>query len=628
MVWGRNEDHFLRIDNTTKTYFANGLLKSIDNGVSKSDYAYSVRNELTSESQTLANQAAKVVSYSYDADGLRSQMTSPAGAPIAYNWTAKTQLKDISRDGPPPLATYGYDAAGRLLTTAHENGITEVKTYNAASELLSNAHSGGGLNPPSQHSYTYDSTGRRTAETRTGILPATNTYGYDSADQVTSADYGNSQTDAYAYDPMGNRTTARSAAVSATPTTYTTNSANQYTSISNLAPPIHDANGNLISQGGVTYTWDSENRLLSTTDGTTTNTFTYDANHRRVTKRTAVNGTVTEKTHFIYDGWNVIEERNNTDTTPGFNLTTFTLSKELTWGTDISGSLQGVGGVGGLLLITDHSAPGTFYYHYDGNGNVTQVTTNTGSTAASYRYDAFGNTLQATGTYAAQNKYRFSTKPIDVEITTAPLYYYGYRYYDPQTGRWPSRDPIGESGGINIYTYVSNRTIDRWDFLGLCDREKECSVKVIFGHGSISKPGKPNTIHTHQSDPNNGASQCDRVGYVGCGASSCNSGNMNNNAGIPNMPKPGVPYPPGINVGDHADPNDGLPDDDAVDALNRAWKAAVSQGVSMCKACKPCCCKLVNIRMEVLPGAVGGNNIQELQDYIKDFSRSVTIVCE
>ena len=475
---------------TTKTYFANGLLKSIDNGISKSDYAYSVRNELTVETQTLANQAAKVVSYSYDADGLRSQMTSPSGAPIAYNWTAKTQLKDISRDGPPPLATYGYDAAGRLLTTAHENGITEVKTYNAASELLSNAHSGGGLNPPSQHTYTYDSTGRRTAETRTGTLPATNTYGYDTADQVTSADYGNSQTDTYAYDPMGNRTTARSAAVSATPITYTTNSANQYTSITNLAPPIHDANGNLTSQGGVTYTWDSENRLLSTTDGTTTNSFTYDANHRRVTKRTAVNGTVTEKTHFIYDGWNVIEERTNTDTTPGFNLGTFTLSKELTWGTDLSGSLQGAGGVGGLLLITDHSAPGTYYHHYDGNGNVTQVTTNTGSTAATYRYDAFGNALQATGTYALSNTYRFSTTSLDAEITTAPLYYYGYRYYDPQTGRWPSRDPIGEEGGVNLYKFVGNDGLNNNDMLGLFSCDKLSDVgNVQYHFVTIPKKG-------------------------------------------------------------------------------------------------------------------------------------------
>ncbi len=451
---------------TSKTYLANGLLKSIDNGVSKSDYAYSVRNELLAETQTLGTQPAKVVTYSYDADGLRSQMTGPAGAPIDYSWTSKTQLKDISRDGPPPLATYSYDNAGRHLSTAHENGITEVKTYNAASELLANLHKKAGVTV-SGHSYTYDQTSRRTGETFADGTTAPRTYGYDSADQVTSATYSTSLSDAYAYDPMGNRTSATIASSQiSNQVSYTTNSANQYTSITAMAPPIHDANGNLTSQNGVTYTWDSENRLLSTSDGTTTNTFTYDAQHRRVTKRTVVNGSVTEKTYYIYDGWNVIEEYSNTDTTPAFNLSTFALSKAYTWGTDLSGSLQGAGGVGGLLFTRDYTNPGTYYHHYDGNGNVTQVTDHTGTPAATYRYDAFGNTLVATGPYAAENKYRFSTKPLDAEIPEAHLYYYGYRYYDPQTGRWPSRDPIEEWGGVNLYGMVYNGPLIYIDVLG------------------------------------------------------------------------------------------------------------------------------------------------------------------
>jgi hypothetical protein len=44
---------------------------------------------------------------------------------------------------------------------------------------------------------------------------------------------------------------------------------------------------------------------------------------------------------------------------------------------------------------------------------------------------------------------------------------YGYRYYDPVTGRWPSRDPIGESGGMNLYGFVGNNGVDGWDYLGL-----------------------------------------------------------------------------------------------------------------------------------------------------------------
>lgn len=50
------------------------------------------------------------------------------------------------------------------------------------------------------------------------------------------------------------------------------------------------------------------------------------------------------------------------------------------------------------------------------------------------------------------------------------LYYYGYRYMDPVTGRWPSRDPIGESGGVNLYGFVRNDGLNKSDSLGLAPR--------------------------------------------------------------------------------------------------------------------------------------------------------------
>jgi RHS repeat-associated protein len=43
---------------------------------------------------------------------------------------------------------------------------------------------------------------------------------------------------------------------------------------------------------------------------------------------------------------------------------------------------------------------------------------------------------------------------------------YGYRYYDPVTGRWPSRDPFGEEGGVNLYGFVGNAAINKIDQLG------------------------------------------------------------------------------------------------------------------------------------------------------------------
>jgi RHS repeat-associated protein len=65
---------------------------------------------------------------------------------------------------------------------------------------------------------------------------------------------------------------------------------------------------------------------------------------------------------------------------------------------------------------------------------------------------------------ATANPFRFSTKFQDDETG---LLYYGYRYYDPMTGRWKSRDPIQEEGGLNIYGFVENKVISAYDYLGM-----------------------------------------------------------------------------------------------------------------------------------------------------------------
>jgi RHS repeat-associated protein len=93
---------------------------------------------------------------------------------------------------------------------------------------------------------------------------------------------------------------------------------------------------------------------------------------------------------------------------------------------------------------------------------VSEYLTTTGAIAAHYEYDPFGNTVVNTDT-GGQFTYKFSTKLADPETG---LYYYGYRYYDPMTGRWPSRDPIGEKGGANLYCFVGNDGSILWDLLG------------------------------------------------------------------------------------------------------------------------------------------------------------------
>jgi hypothetical protein len=107
----------------------NGLLSFIDNGISRSDYTYDVRNQLTSETQTLFGRAAKIVSYEYDADGLRTVLGYPTSPVVTYQWTARAQLQNVSADGPPPLATYTYDKAVVKGQTLYANFVTHRKPH-------------------------------------------------------------------------------------------------------------------------------------------------------------------------------------------------------------------------------------------------------------------------------------------------------------------------------------------------------------------------------------------------------------------------------------------------------------------------------------------------------------------
>ena len=233
----------------------------------------------------------------------------------------------------------------------------------------------------------------------------------------------------------------------------------------------YDLNGNLLGEtGGVTnnrsFAYDDENELTSvwvTNDWR--QDFVYDGLLRkRVEKDYSWTGSVWQETNevrFIYDGYLVVQERD------GNNLPRVTYTR----GNDLSGTSQEAGGIGGLLARTDMSlwvANEPFasaYYFADAQGNVVAMVNTNGAMVAQYQYDPFGNLLVKSGPLADANRYRFSSK----EWNESPnLYYYGYRFYDPNLQRWLNRDPIQEVGGINMSEFAANNPIMWFDLYGFC----------------------------------------------------------------------------------------------------------------------------------------------------------------
>ncbi len=259
----------------------------------------------------------------------------------------------------------------------------------------------------------------------------------------------------------------------------------------------HDPNGNMLGEGLWQYTWDEENRLVAVTPtGPAAASrprleYVYDGLGRRRLRRTyswdaqGATWSLQAETRFVWDSWVLLRE---TTVTPGNGET---LNRTYTCGLDLSGQLGGegmdpmstAGGIGGILAFTSSSsalpAPSSALFLYDGNGNAANlVDAASAATLATYEYGPFGNTLVASGPLAEVNPIRFSSKYFEGAqphgSSTQPsalspqpsLYYYGYRYYAPGLGRWTSRDPIGERGGVGLYVAVANGPTYGTDVLG------------------------------------------------------------------------------------------------------------------------------------------------------------------
>ena len=242
--------------------------------------------------------------------------------------------------------------------------------------------------------------------------------------------------------------------------------------------PVYDADGNLLRDDRWQYTWNAENRLISVKPltgplsasgrpGVVENTYDWRGRRIRRITRSEETGVLEEIRCYLYDEWNVVGEFVSTATEGPLEL-----EQLHAWGVDLSDTLQGVGGVGGLRFSITRDRDQTWSTKvpiYGRQGNIVSwyqlVQDAPAKRLRKTTYGAFGETV-AYENFAQEEtipEYFFSTKVKDPKTGFS---YYGYRYYDPVTGRWPSRDPIEEWGGINIYAFGPNSPVTGFDILG------------------------------------------------------------------------------------------------------------------------------------------------------------------
>jgi len=240
----------------------------------------------------------------------------------------------------------------------------------------------------------------------------------------------------------------------------------------------YDLNGNLLADAWRNYEWDAENRLIAIESRVGTigpavrrrSEFTCDAQWRRVRARHYAwdsgtdNWQLTTDHCFVWNDWLLVSEVR----TQASGVST----NHYAWGLDLSGTLQGAGGIGGLLAVTTlNLEPATLNCLLplaDGNGNITEYATGTGTVVARFEYDPFGGTVREEVPAGVDLPFRFSSKYEEAEWG---VYYYGYRYYSPEVGRWLSRDPVGSRGGVNLYVLIRNHAISSIDALGLKEEQ-------------------------------------------------------------------------------------------------------------------------------------------------------------
>jgi RHS repeat-associated protein len=371
---------------------------------------YDAAGRLTS----VADWNGHVTQFGYDADGNLTSQARPDASVSTLTYDGADQLANIADVGPQGSIMnlpYTRDANGQIVTASRKGSVV------------------GGTD-----TYAYNSLNQVTGATASGVVPVTlpgasSAYGYDAADNLTHLDTGLSQR-TLAYDTANEVTSLQDSAVLESRTFAYDTRGNRTTETSSITGNVRG-----------TYVWDRANRLLGGTSSGTS---------------LGAKPVATNPAPLGYDGTGLRSDL-VWDRAEGMPL----ITAELQATNPAFLTNRYITGPGGLPIERIDGAGNISYYHADALGSTRAVTDSSAHVLVSYRYDPYGKAEPSNNT--ALNPFQFAGQYTD---STTGLIYMRARWYDPSTGQFLSRDPIAPRSR-SPYAYAGNDPLNFKDPSGL-----------------------------------------------------------------------------------------------------------------------------------------------------------------